>query len=471
MTGRQWPSLHTPLLYQISRVLVNIGMRGYFGSIEVAGRGNIPERGPVIFASNHPHSITDALVLGHGTGRMLHFLAHSGLFRKKGQSWFLRNSGVIPIYRAKDVVGAADANTAMFAACHDVLNEGGAIGIFPEGTSAEERRVQKLKTGTARIALGAEAEAGWDLGVQIVPVGLNFESVNRFRSRVLIRFGPSLLPGEYRAQYEADPVAAGVTLTTDLQTSLQLQVVNVKESESEQLVRDIEEIYRAELMCRSEVNIPGRTDFQKSQTVSREFGRALDYFQATNPEVLWGLSRRLRRYNAMCKVMKLKDNMLRDEQGPGMRKEMGRIVGMGLAGLPWAVLGLLGNYLPYKLTDLVTRRVAADRTKIHFTQFILGSLLFIPWYIWMFRLAWGPLNTMGAGLLMLALPPAGLFARGYFRYITRRRQMLRLAWLELVHGLRISDMRRQRRALIKELDAAMAEYMATLRTTSSEETS
>ena len=150
VTGRQWPSLHTPLLYQISRVLVNIGMRGYFGSIEVAGRGNIPERGPVIFASNHPHSITDALVLGHGTGRMLHFLAHSGLFRKKGQSWFLRNSGVIPIYRAKDVVGAADANTAMFAACHDVLNEGGAIGIFPEGTSAEERRVQKLLGRTSR---------------------------------------------------------------------------------------------------------------------------------------------------------------------------------------------------------------------------------------------------------------------------------------------------------------------------------
>ncbi len=463
--------MHTPLLYQISRVLVNIGMRGYFSSIEVAGRDHIPERGPVIFASNHPHSITDGLVLGHGTGRMLHFLAHSGLFKKSWQSWFLRNSGVIPIYRAKDVVDAADANTAMFAACHDVLNKGGAIGIFPEGTSAEERRVQKLKTGTARIALGAEDEAGWDLGVRIVPVGLNFESANRFRSRVLIRFGTPLLPADYHTRYVADPVATGVALTDDLQTSLQHQVVNVKESESEQLVRDVEEIYRAELLCRKEVNIPGHTDFQKSQTVSREFGRALDYFQATNPEFLWGLSRRLRRYHAMCRIMKLKDNMLREEQGPGMRKELIRIVGMGLAGLPWALLGLLGNYVPYRLTGLLTRRVAADRTKIHFTQFILGSLLFIPWYVWIFRTVWGPLSTMGTSLLILALPPAGLFARGYFRYISRRRQMIRFAWLELVHGLRINDVRRQRRALIRELDAAMADYMASLRSASSEETS
>ncbi len=461
-SDRPWPALHEPLLYRISRVLVRLGMRGYFSGIEVAGDKHIPARGPVIFASNHPHSITDALVLGHGTGRMLHFLAHSGLFTTRFKSWFLRNSGVIPIYRAQDVADAADSNLAMFSACHEVLGRGGAIGIFPEGTSAEERRVQKLKTGTARIALGAESEAGWRLGVQIVPVGLNFESTNRFRSRILIRFGPPLQAHDYRAQYEADPVAAGTALTADLQHSLKQEVVNVEESASEQLVRDVENIYRAELMCRAEVNIPGKTDFQKSQAISREFARALDYFQTTNPEVLWGLSRRLRRYNAMCKTLKLKDNMLRTEEGPGMRRELGRFVGMGLAGLPWALLGLLGNYIPYLLTDRLSRRLAPDRTKIHFTQFGLGCLFFLPWYGWLAWTAWNPLGSLGTGLLMMSLPAAGLFARGYFRYLSRRRQMMRLAWLELMHGLRINDMRRQRRALIRELDTAMAEYMESL---------
>jgi len=460
--ARQWSSLHEPLLYRLSRVVVGIGMRGYFSGIEVVGEENIPARGPVIFASNHPHSITDALVLGHGTGRMLNFLAHSGLFNTRFNSWFMRNSGVIPIYRAKDVSDAADANLAMFSACHEVLDQGGAIGIFPEGTSAEERRVQKLKTGTARIALGADAAAGWNLGVQIVPVGLNFESTNRFRSRILIRFGAPLFAANYRANYEADPVAASVSLTTDLQQSLQREVVNVAESASEQLVRDVEKIYRAELMCRAEMNIPGKTDFQKSQTISREFARALGYFQETNPEVLWGLSRRLRRYNAMCKTFKLKDNMLRADEGPAMRKELGRFVGMGLAGLPWALVGLLGNFIPYMLTDRLTRRLAPDHTKIHFTHLGLGLLFFLPWYGWMLRAAWHPLGSLGTGLLLLALPPAGLFARGYFRYLSRRRQMMRFAWLELVHGLRINDMRRQRRALIQEMDAAMAEYMESL---------
>jgi 1-acyl-sn-glycerol-3-phosphate acyltransferase len=457
---RIWPAIREPLLYRLSRLFVGLGMRGYFKSIEVAERRHIPAHGPVIFACNHPHSITDALVLGYGTGRMLHFLAHSGLFSMRLKAWFLRNSGVIPIYRARDVADAADANIAMFAACHEVLGQGGAIGIFPEGTSAEERRVQKLKTGTARIALGAEHGSGWSLGVQIVPVGLNFESSNRFRSRILIRFGAPLFASAYQTTYTADPIAAATALTADLQQALQREVVNVEQTESEQLVRDVEEIYRDELLGRSEIRVPGATHFQKSQAVSREFARALDYFQDTNPEILWGFSRRLRRYNTMRKTMKLKDDMLRSERGPGVRKELGRILVMGLAGLPWALLGLIGNYVPYRLTGLLTRRLAPDRTKIHFTQFMLGCLFFIPWYAWAVRTALDKLSTFGAVLLILALPPAGLFARGYFRYLGRRRQMLRFARLELVHGLRVGDMRRQRRALIQELDAAMADYLS-----------
>jgi 1-acyl-sn-glycerol-3-phosphate acyltransferase len=447
-------------LYRFSRFVVSLGMRGYFRSIEVSGRHHVPARGPVILASNHPHSITDALVLGYGAGRMLHFLAHSGLFTARWQAWFLRNSGVIPIYRPRDVATASEANLAMFAACHQVLVQGGAIGIFPEGTSAEERRVQKLKTGTARIALGAEDGAGWDLGVQIIPVGLNFESSIRFRSRVLIRCGPPLRALDFRDRYAADPVAAGAALTDALQTALRHQVVHVEEAGSEQLIRDIEEIYRAELLARPDVDIPGGTPFQRGQTISREFGRALGYFQTANPEAVWGLSRRLRRYHTLCKVLKVRDSLLRDERGPVLRTELARFAGLGLLGLPWAVVGLLGNYPPYRLTGWVARHLVPDRTKTHLAQFVLGCLFFAPWYIWVWRLARTPYGQLWATLLVLALPPAGLFARRFFRYLARRRQMIRLAWLELVHGLRIADMRRRRRALIRELDAAMADYLA-----------
>ena len=44
----------------------------------------------------------------------------------------------------------------MFQACYDILKAGGAIGIYPEGTTHSEPRIRKIKTGAARIALETE---------------------------------------------------------------------------------------------------------------------------------------------------------------------------------------------------------------------------------------------------------------------------------------------------------------------------
>jgi glycerol-3-phosphate O-acyltransferase/dihydroxyacetone phosphate acyltransferase len=153
--------MREPLLYRLGLIVARLGMRAYFSGLEISGAENIPKQGPVIFASNHPNSITDGLVLGLGAGRMLHFVAHSGLFRDRWRAWFLRSAGTIPVYRPRDVPEAADKNIAMFSACRQVLVEGGALGIFPEGTSEEAVHVQTLKTGTARIALSSEGAAGW----------------------------------------------------------------------------------------------------------------------------------------------------------------------------------------------------------------------------------------------------------------------------------------------------------------------
>jgi len=441
---------------------VQFGVRVYFRRLEVSGADRIPATGPVIFASNHPHSVTDALLLGLGAGRMLHFVAHSGLFRNRLQSWFLRSCGVIPVFRPRDVSEAADRNVAMFSACHRLLTEGGAIGIFPEGTSAEERRVQKLKTGTARIALSAEQEAGWRLGVTIVPVGLNFESRRRFRSRVLVRFGRPLATAEYRDAYRDDSVAAVNRLTETLQEALRRRVVNVEHVDFLELVSDVEKVYKGELLERDGLEIPGDTRFKRDQQVTREIARALDYFYERSPEVIWGLSRLMRRYHRMRRTLRLKDELLRGERGPTVRGEVWRLVAVGAAGLPVALYGSVGNIVPYKLTAWISARLAPDLTKVHSYQFVLGAALFLPWYVAMLYLVNGLLGFWWAMTALVTFPLAGLFARAYGRRMKNRRRMMRLAWLELLQGVRLQELRQQRRQLVRELDAALAEYMRSL---------
>ena len=88
--------MEQPLLYTATRFLTRVALRIYFRAIEVTGRENVPRNGPVILAANHPQSITDALILGTATSRMVHCIAHSGLFRHRVVGWLLRRLGAIP---------------------------------------------------------------------------------------------------------------------------------------------------------------------------------------------------------------------------------------------------------------------------------------------------------------------------------------------------------------------------------------
>jgi 1-acyl-sn-glycerol-3-phosphate acyltransferase len=77
-------------------------------------------------------------------------------------------------------------NEGTLEAAKGALVKGRAITIFPEGKSHSEPALAELKTGAARIALGAAKEGA---AVRIVPVGLTYEDKHLFRSEVLIEVG------------------------------------------------------------------------------------------------------------------------------------------------------------------------------------------------------------------------------------------------------------------------------------------
>jgi len=439
--------------------MVRIALAVYFRRIESAGAQNVAATGPMIMASNHPQSVTDALVLGLCSGRTLHYLAHSGLFRTKWKAWFLRHSGVIPVYRRHEVEDAADRNVPMFAACYRLMERGGAISIFPEGTSAEERRVRRLKTGAARIALESEQKNSWKLGVLMVPVGLNFESRRRIRSRVLASFGKPIIVAEYRQAYHDDPVATVKRLTSDLQQAIRRRVISIESSELEELARDLEIVYKGELMDREGTAIPGGSKFKRDQLVSREMLRALDYFYEYHPEVIWRMGTLLKSYRRKLDRFHLKDEMLRQEKGPTAIRETARFAARGAIGLPFALYGALWNFLPYKVTGWIAGRQSKDVTKIHLRQLLWGAFVYPLYYAPLVYAAYRLIGLVGAAVFAMTLPPTGIFARAYTRHMVRRRRMLRFAYLELQNRYFVQKLRQQRERLIEELDDAMEEYL------------
>ncbi|KAL1391341.1 hypothetical protein HDK64DRAFT_232273 [Phyllosticta capitalensis] len=130
--------------------------------------------------------------------------------------------------------------TKVYDAVFEKLNDGGCVGIFPEGGSHDRTELLPLKAGVAIMALGALA-ANPDGGLKIVPVGMNYFHAHKFRSRAVVEFGTPLdVPPElielYRKGERRDAVSklleqvynalVAVTVTApDYDTLMMIQAV------------------------------------------------------------------------------------------------------------------------------------------------------------------------------------------------------------------------------------------------------
>ena len=220
--------------YRLVRKFLSFWINRFFRDVEIHRASDV-QKGPVIFVINHPNNLIDTFLVSYTIKRKIHYLATAQMFRNKILSLFLHNMGIIPVYRKQDDSAYADKNVSTFQDCFKVLNNGGAIGIYPEGVTHAERRVRKIKTGAARIAL--EAEDHYHPGILLVPVGLNYSARKSFRSEVIVNIGKPIPASDYELQYRSDPVTAVDRLTSDLQKAMEDQVVVEQIDGAAQVVR------------------------------------------------------------------------------------------------------------------------------------------------------------------------------------------------------------------------------------------
>jgi 1-acyl-sn-glycerol-3-phosphate acyltransferase len=154
-------------------------------SVDVRWRDRLPHDRPVLIVANHGNGFVDPVVVAGVLGRLPRFLAKAALWKVVVARPFLGLAGVLPVYRTADGDRASD-NTSVFDACHRELARRATVAIFPEGTTGDRAGLDRVKSGAARIALGALPTAP---DVVIVPIGMAFESRVETRSRAVVMFG------------------------------------------------------------------------------------------------------------------------------------------------------------------------------------------------------------------------------------------------------------------------------------------
>jgi len=161
--------------------IIGLVAKIFFRRIEIAGVERIPDQ-PVIFAVNHPNALIDPLFLLCFAPRRVSVLAKAPILKMPVIGALARALDTVPVYRRQDDPATA-SNRETFAKSREVLQRGGAIAIFPEGTTHSDPQLRELKTGAARIALGAA------IPLSIMPTGLYYTAKQTFRSSVLMYFG------------------------------------------------------------------------------------------------------------------------------------------------------------------------------------------------------------------------------------------------------------------------------------------
>ncbi|HJL21342.1 MAG TPA: 1-acyl-sn-glycerol-3-phosphate acyltransferase [Polyangiaceae bacterium LLY-WYZ-15_(1-7)] len=469
-----------PWLYRVARRVFRRAVDFYFLDVQVAGAENVPREGAVLFAANHPNSILDTLVLGSQVPRPIHFLARSGLFANPAVGFLLRGAGAIPVYRRQDGPARPGGNEDAFAAAWEVLGEGDVIGIFPEGRNAPVRHVRDIKTGVARIALGAEA-AGAAAGVKVVPVGLNYEERDRFLTRVLVRFGKPIAAAEWAEAHAEDPRAAARAMTERIQEAMREQAVHVHDEERTQLLHDVDALVGEELQAELVGQVDLRTFDEK--LLQRVTGRgeeredldgrfkvrqwiadAIAWFEREEPETLRRLERGIDRYSDHLAQLRLRADFA--ERPARTVSKRRAAIGLSLyAALlaPVAVWGLAHNFVPYR----VTRRYAlgAPEEAIRGIRAVVGGAGFFGLAYALYGSAvWaGTGSWVALTLYLMSLPIAGVW---FLRYAQRLAKYADRILLRTLFQTRRRLLRRlliEREQLLVQIDAMKRTYLEHVR--------
>ncbi len=210
-----------PWFYYVGRALVRM-LAPLVMRFRVKGKSNVPAQGPILVAANHL-SLVDPPLLGISLGRIAVFMAKEELFRSKFSAYFVRGFGAFPVHR-----GQADRKALSLA--EQVLAQGRALIMFPEGTRSRDSQLQSAFPGAALIAArcnvpilpvgisGTEKVKGMTWWLRrprvVVNIGVPFrlppsndllsrEELNQYASLIMVRIA-ELLPDGYRGKFSSE---------------------------------------------------------------------------------------------------------------------------------------------------------------------------------------------------------------------------------------------------------------------------
>jgi 1-acyl-sn-glycerol-3-phosphate acyltransferase len=396
--------------------LLGLMLRVFFRHIEIAGLERVPDRGAVMFVLNHPNGLVDPVFILCLTSRPVSFLAKSTLFKMPVIKYFVNALDAIPVYRKQDEGEDTSRNREMFKKCRELLLSGGAIAICPEGVSHNEPRLRPLKSGAARIALGAASSGNRNLNLRVVPCGLYYTAKTTFRSSALLYFGEPIKIEPVTLDEDGEPPRAIVSeVSGRFENALREVVLNAEHDEA------LHTIARAERIFSSELDQGDEPNLAREFEIRRRFIEGYASLRARAPERLAALTSRITRYEEELHQIGIDPE---DLSAPGSAGRLAiyaitRVV-LFLVVLPFAALGTLVHYPAYKLSGYFAVKFSQSYDDVVSTIKILAAALLFPiTWIAIAVLLWWRFDWRWSVAALILVPLSGYAAVRFWEELDR----------------------------------------------------
>jgi len=386
-------------------------MHLYYKKIDVIGADTVPDTGSVIFCPNHQNALMDALAVICAKDRQPVFVARADIFHQ--QKGFivdtLHSFRILPIYRKRDGGVSSDNNQETFDLITKVLHSELAVGIMPEGTHNKYKRLQSLQKGVFRLAMQVQEKFGATPMVKIIPVGLEYTNYYKFRSDLMVRFGEAIELSDFYDLYVENQAKAFKKMQDVLSEKMTAGMINIVNEQYYTEIDILRVLYQRRMAQRAGLDIRNAEQRLLSQ---QTIVFALQELAQTNPDEMSALCLAVRNYFAILEKHNLRDWVI--ERQPYCPANLLGRSALALPGVPFWILGMLFNYIPYKLSAFASRKVQ-DPQFISSVQFVASLVAFPVYYLIMTLLIIFLIPCIWGKLTMLAIAiPAGLFSFRYY---------------------------------------------------------
>lgn len=367
-------------------------IRLFYRRIEFHQTHRLPE-GATVFALNHVNALVDPGLLVCFQSRPISFLAKSTLFKIPIIGWIVKGLGCIPVFRKQDGENSRD-NLKTFQLVADLLSKGGAMAIFPEGTSHDEHRLKPIKSGAVRMAMAAAARRTDP--VWIVPGGLFYTNKVTFRSEVLVVFGE---PMQVPSIPESDPTfrESMKGLNQELESRIRKLILEADDSKLLELYRFAEKIWTVH----HSGNIPSLKERYERRKQIQSLYESLG---AESPERLKQFRTRIEalyeRYRHHDSQWVRFTNPKRDTAGLLLQTSSWLLLS------PFGLTGALLHFPVHFLTGLIARRMARGEKDMVITIQIFATLILFPlFWLLLSGLIWSQTFDNGVVFAILLVLP------------------------------------------------------------------